>query len=155
MEQTGNTEETGEATEMLITFEAENFLRETGKWSHFLGLAGFIFSFLTIISAFSVGAIVRKLQQTYGTGLDAKALSSGLSFLYIMLGILIFIPSLHLFQFAAGLKNGFNYGDQASINLAFQKLKSYFRFWGILIISIIVFYVIVLVAAITGGGVKM
>ncbi|RYE34148.1 MAG: hypothetical protein EOP42_07705 [Sphingobacteriaceae bacterium] len=158
MEQTDHTEEPGEATEMLITFEAENFLRETGKWSNFLGLAGFVFSILTIISAFStssINAVVGSMQQTYGSGLDAKALGSGLSFLYFMLGVLIFIPSLHLFQFGASLKNGFNYGDQASINLAFQKLKSYFRFWGVLVISIIVFYVVVVIAAIAGGGVKV
>ncbi|WP_419803033.1 DUF5362 family protein [Mucilaginibacter sp.] len=154
MEQTDHTEENGEATEMLLTFEAENFLRETGRWAHFLGLAGFVFSFLTIISAFSVGAVVGKLQQTYGTGLDAKALSSGLSFLYFAFGVLLFIPSLHLFQFAASLKNGFNYGDQSSVNLAFQKLKAYFRFWGILIITLIVFYTIVFIAAIVGGGLK-
>ncbi|MGI4729941.1 MAG: DUF5362 family protein [Janthinobacterium lividum] len=151
MEQTDNTEETGEATEMLITFEAENFLRETGRWAHFLGLAGFVFSFLTVISAFSAGAIVGKFQQTYGTALDAKALSSGLSFLYFAFGVLIFIPSLHLFQFSAALKNGFNYGDQSSVNIAFQKLKSYFRFWGILIITLIVFYTMVLIAAVVGG----
>lgn len=155
MEPIENTEETGEASEMLITFEAENFLRETGKWAHFLGVAGFVFSFLTIISAFSVSAIVGKLQQTYGAGMDAKALSSGLSFLYFAFGVLIFIPSLNLFQFAAGLKNGFNYGVQASVNTAFMQLKSYFRFWGILVISIIVFYVVILIAAIAGGGMKM
>ncbi|RYE29762.1 MAG: hypothetical protein EOP42_13665 [Sphingobacteriaceae bacterium] len=154
MEQTDNTEENGEATEMLLTFEAESFLRETGKWAHFIGLAGFIFSILTIISAFSVSAIVGKLQQTYGTGLDAKALSSGLSFLYFAFGVLLFIPSLYLFQFAAGLKNGFNYGDQSSVNFAFQRLKSYFRFWGILIITLIVFYTMVFIAAIAGGGLK-
>lgn len=155
MAQIENTEEAGETTEMLITFEAENFLRETGKWAHFLGIAGFVFSILTIISAFSVSAVVGKLQQTYGTGLDAKALSSGLSFLYFAFGVLIFIPSLNLFQFAAGLKHGFNYGDQVSINAAFMRLKSYFRFWGVLIISIIIFYVVVLIAAIAGGGMKM
>ena len=155
MEQIENTEAAGDASEMLITFEAETYLREAGKWTHFLAIAGFVFSVLTIISAFSVGSIVGKLQQTYGTGLDAKALSSGLSFIYFMFGILIFVPSLYLFQFSAGLKNGFNYGDQESINAAFQKIKSYFRFWGILIISFIVFYSMVLISALVGGTVKM
>ncbi len=155
MEQTENIEAAGEASEMLITFEAEVYLRETGKWTNFLGIAGFAFSFLTIISAFSVGEIVGKLKQSYGAGMDAQALSSGLSFLYFIFGVLIFLPSLYLFQFAAGLKNGFNFGDQVSVNTAFQKLKSYFRFFGILIISVIVFYVIVLVAALVGGSVKM
>ncbi len=155
MEQTDNIEENGEATEMLITFEAENFLRETGKWAHFIGLAGFVFSILTIISAFSVSSVVGKLQQTYGTGLDAQALSSGLSFLYFAFGVLLFIPSLYLFQFAAGLKNGFNYGDQASINTAFMRIKSYFRFWGILIITLIIFYSAVFIAAIAGGALKV
>lgn len=155
MEEIENTDAAGEASEMLITFEAENFLREAGKWAHFLGVAGFVFSVLTIISAFSVGAIVGKLQQTYGTGLDAKALSSGLSFMYVVFGILIFMPSLYLFQFSAGIKNGFNYGEQVNLNNAFQKLKSYFRFWGILIISFIVFYLMVLIGALMGGSVKV
>lgn len=155
MEETENIEQTGEASEMLITFEAETYLRETAKWAHFLAIVGFVFSVLTVISAFSVGAIVGKLQQTYGTGLDAKALSSGLSFMYFLFGVLIFVPSLYLFQFAAQLKNGFNYGEQASLNAAFQKLKSYFRFFGILIISFIVFYLIALISTIAGGGMKI
>ena len=32
-----NTEATGEASEMLITFEAEAYMREAGKWANFLG----------------------------------------------------------------------------------------------------------------------
>ena len=155
MEELENTDAAGEASEMLITFESENYLREAGKWSHFLGVVGFVFSVLTIISAFSVSAIVGKLQQTYGSGLNAQALSSGLSFVYFIFGILIFIPSLYLFQFSAAIKNGFNYGEQVNLNLAFQKLKSYFRFWGILIISLIVFYLMVLIAALMGGSVKV
>lgn len=150
-----NTAADKEVNEMLITFEAEGYLREAGKWANFLGIAGFIFSILTLIIAFSVSAVVGKLQQTYGMGLDAKALSSGLSFLYFLFGVLLFIPSLYLFQFGAGLKQGFNYDDQASLNMAFRKMKSYFRFFGILVISIIVFYVMILVAAIAGGGVRM
>ena len=145
MEQIENTEAAGEATEMLITFEAERYLREAGKWANFLGSAGFVFSILTIVSAFSVGAVVGKFQQTYGTALDPKALSSGLSFMYFLFGVLIFIPSLYLYQFGGAVKKGFEYGDQVNLNLAFQKLKSYFRFFGILIISFIVFYLMVLI----------
>lgn len=145
----------GEANEMLVTFEAEAFLREAGKWANFLGIAGFVFSVLTIVSAFSVGSVVGKLQQTYGAGLDAKALSSGLSFMYILFGVLIFMPSLYLFQFGAELKKGFDYGNQVDLNLAFQKLKSYFRFWGILIISFIVFYITVIISSVAGGGLKI
>lgn len=155
MEQTENTETAAEASEMLITFEAETYLREAAKWANFLGIVGFVFSALTIISAFSVGAVVAKLQQVYGTGFDAQALSSGLSFMYFLFGVLIFVPSLYLFQFAGGLKKGFNYGEQVSLNAAFQKLKSYFRFWGILIISFIVFYLIALISTMAGGGVRM
>ncbi len=148
---TENTEAAGEASEMLITFEAEAYLREAGKWANFLGVAGFVFSVLTVVSAFSVTAVVGKLQQTYGTGLDAKALGSGLSFMYVMFGILIFVPSLYLYQLGGTLKKGFDYGDQVSLNAAFQKLKSYFRFWGILIISLIVFYITVLVGSLVKG----
>ena len=140
-----NTEATGEASEMLITFEAEAYMREAGKWANFLGSAGFVFSVLTIVSAFSVGSVVGKFQQTYGTSLDPKALSSGLSFMYFLFGVLIFVPSLYLYQFGGAIKKGFEYGDQINLNLAFQKLKSYFRFFGILIISFIVFYLMVLI----------
>lgn len=150
-----NTEEAGEATEMLITFEAEGYMREAGKWANFLGSAGFIFSILTIVSAFSVGSVVGKLQQNYGAGLDPKALSSGLSLMYFLFGVLIFIPSLYLYQFGGALKKGFEYGDQINLNLAFQKLKSYFRFFGILIISFIVFYLMVLIGTLAGGGAKV
>lgn len=152
---TENTDTAGEASEMLVTFEAERYLREAGKWAAFLGNAGFVFSILTIIGAFSVGSMVGKLQQTYSTALDPKALSSGLSFMYFLFGVLIFIPSLYLYQLGGALKKGFEYGDQVNLNLAFQKLKSYFRFFGILIISFIVFYLMVLIGTLAGGGMKM
>lgn len=150
-----NTETPGEANEMLITFESENYLREIGKWAHFLGIVGFVFSILTIVSAFSVGSVVGKLKQAYGSSLDAQALGSGLSVIYFLFGILIFMPSLYIYQFSAGLKKGFDYGDQSCINAAFQKLKSYFRFWGILIVSFIVFYTVVLIGALFSGSLKM
>ncbi len=154
MEKTEDIESTGEASEMLITFEAEAYLREAGKWANFLGMAGFMFSTLTIISAFSVGPLVSQLQHTYGTAVEKQALSNGLAFMFILFGILIFLPSFYLFQVGAGFKNGFNYADQLSLNLAFQKLKSYFKFFGILVISFIVFYIISIIAALAGGGMK-
>ncbi|MGI4020940.1 MAG: DUF5362 family protein [Janthinobacterium lividum] len=152
MEETENTEAAGEATEMLITFEAEAYLRETGKWANFIGMAGFMFSILTVISAFSVGPLVSQLQHTYGSAVEKQALSSGLTFMFIVFGILIFLPSFYLFQVGAGFKNGFNYADQPSLNLAFQKLKSYFKFFGILIISFLVFYIISIISALVSGG---
>ncbi len=151
METTENTEAAGEASEMLITFEAEGYLREAGKWANFLGVIGFVFSILTIVSAFSVGSIVGKLKQGYGAGLDTQALSNGLTFMYILFGILIFIPSLYLNQFAAALKKGFDFGDQTNLNAAFQKIKSYFRFWGVLVISFMVFYLMVLIGTLVKG----
>jgi Na+/proline symporter len=152
MEETENTEGTGEVTEMLLTFEAEGYLRETGKWANFLGMAGFMFSILTIISAFSVGPLVSQMQQTYHTAVEKQALSNGFTFMFILFGILIFLPSCLLFHVVAGFKNGFNYADQPSLNLAFQKLKSYFKFFGILVISFIAFYAISIIAALAGGG---
>ncbi|RYY07349.1 MAG: hypothetical protein EOP43_03515 [Sphingobacteriaceae bacterium] len=152
MEETENTQDAGEATEMLISFEAEDYLREAGKWASFIAMAGFMFSLLTVISAFSVEPLVAQLQHTYGSAIEKQALSNGLTFMFILFGILIFLPSLYLYQVGVGFKNGFNYADQPSLNMAFEKLKSYFKFFGILIISFIVFYIISIASALVNGG---
>lgn len=65
--------------------------------------------------------------------------------------IFYFIPSLFLYQFGVRIKRGIDIAGQDLITQGLRSLKSFFRYWGIITIIIITFYVIVFVVAILGG----
>ncbi|MCY1560044.1 hypothetical protein D9M68_971360 [compost metagenome] len=57
----------------------------------------------------------------------------------------IFYPSLLMHKYASKAKLGVLYGDQASLTEALSKMKSLFKYWGILMIVLICFYALLII----------
>jgi len=56
-----------------------------------------------------------------------------------------------LFKFSSAAKQAVLYGDQESLSEAMKKMKSFFKFWGILIIVLLGFYALAIISAIVAG----
>lgn len=63
---------------------------------------------------------------------------------------IVFFPLLFLLRFANAMKRAIAANDQNRLNEAFQNLKVYFRYLGILVIIFLVLYGIIIVIGVMG-----
>lgn len=135
-------------TQLVVTEEMRSHLYEMAKWASFLAIVGFVFTGLIVVSAFTVGAAI-------GTNPELASLKSiaalggmGFTLVCLLYAFAIFYPSLLLFKYSSQAKLGVLYGNQGSLNEALSKLKSLFKYWGILTILLIGFYILALVSTV-------
>lgn len=149
MENTGQTTEQSQETNLIVTEEMRSYFYDIAKWASFLAIVGFIFSGIIIIGAFTIGSAIEsspQLAEALGKfGALGKVLFTVVNLVF---AFAIFYPSLLLFKYATKAKYGVLYGEQDSLNEAFSKLKSLFKYWGILIIIFISLYIFAIVSSI-------
>jgi hypothetical protein len=68
-----------------------------------------------------------------------------------MIALLVFFPSLYLFNFASKMKRAFQGNDQQVLTASLKNLKSFFKFYGIFTVVILSFYALIIIAAIVGA----
>ena len=137
---------------LIVTEDIRSYIYETSKWAKFLSIIGFIIcaflalfalivpSILAALTAFSSGAVFARLGAGFLTGF------------YLFGALLHFYPSLLLFKYSNLAKKAVLYGDQLSLSAALSKMKSFFKFWGILTIVIIALYILMIVVFVASGG---
>ena len=136
---------------LFITEDIRSYLYDMGKWTKFLAIIGFIFTALIALFAFGSAAFV-SLLATYSPGNPLAAMGSGfLSVYFLVIALLYFYPSWLMFKHSNAIKKAVLYGDQESLSVAMLNLKSFFKFWGVLMIVLISFYFMVIVMAIVVG----
>ncbi|MDB5020073.1 MAG: hypothetical protein JWQ28_1200 [Pedobacter sp.] len=140
-----------EIAPLIITEDIRSYIYESAKWSRFLSIVGFILTFFMVIAALSMNSIMTAMSQIPAYSGLAKFGSAGLTVIYLIIALLYFYPSFLMFKFASSAKQAVLYGEQASLSLAMSKLKSIFKFWGILTIILISIYVLMLLAGIMIG----
>lgn len=138
---------------LTITEDIRSFIYESSKWTKFLAIVGFVFTGFMILLSFSVGAIMSSMNSMVGAQNNPYA-AMGTGFLTVLLLVtaaIYFYPSFILFKFSNAAKQAVLYGDQDSLSIAMGKLKSFFKFWGILLIVLLGFYALAIVTAIIGA----
>jgi hypothetical protein len=152
-EDTSDQHQQPEPVLLTITEDIRSFIYESSKWTKFLSIVGFVFTGLMVMLSLSVGAIMSSMNSMVGAQNNPYA-AMGTGFLTVFLLItaaIYFYPSFILFNFSAAAKQAVLYGDQESLSTAMGKLKSFFKFWGILLIVILGFYALAIVTAIIGA----
>lgn len=119
-------------------------LKETAKWSRFLGITGFIFSALIALTAIFVGNKITE------TNYVLRNLGAVVTIIYLIVSIIGFFISLYLFRFGSNMKVAIQNTDQEKLNTAFLNLKLYYRMMGI--ICVIYLFVLALFILVTGIG---
>jgi len=128
-----------------------NYLSETARWSRFLAIIGFIgCGFMVIIGLFFGSQMVRLMPGLGDVGMTT-AMSVFISFFIIFTSLIMFFPSLYLFNFSSKMRKALNNNDQPTLTESLKNLKSFFKFWGILLIVYLSFYALALLAAIIGA----
>ncbi len=154
METTGNFVEPGAETELVLTFEAQTYLREAGKWAVFLSIIGFIICGFIVLAALFAGAMMSAVSR-FSTGPMAATAMAGMGGLitvvYLLGALIYFFFSLYLYQFGSRVKKGIMFLDSLHVTNALGKLKSFFKLWGIITIVVLCFYALAIICAILFG----
>ena len=132
---------------LVFTEEIKDYIMETAKWSKFLSIIGFIFvgfmSIIGILMLFSFGGTL--FSNAVGLnnipGFPAGMISL-VGIIYFGIALLYFFPVYYLFIFARKTKNAILSNDNQMLAEGFSKLKSHYKFIGILTLIIVVFYAI-------------
>jgi len=110
-----------------------------------MAIVGFIFSGL--IALFAVFMMF-----TPSVGLTSRFTSS-FGFIvgpfYLLMALVYYFPSRYLYNFSDNINAALFSNDQDALSAGFQNLKSNFKFWGILMICLIGFYVVIIAGSLT------
>lgn len=144
-------EETEEINQLLVTENMRSYFYDMAKWANFLGILGFVFSGLMLLMALSAGALTSVMGAMSNAGMYGQLGTGVLTTVFVFYAVMFLYPSLMLFLYAKKAKQGVLYGDQNSLEESISKLKSFFKFYGVLAIIFICFYGFVFIGAIIGG----
>ncbi|OOQ61033.1 DUF5362 family protein [Mucilaginibacter pedocola] len=138
--------------QLLISIDAKQYLQTAGKWATFLGIVGFIMTGLVAVMALFIGAIFAAMAQ-FNPMMAAIPAGVGtlLTVVYLLMALLSFFFALYLFQFGSRVKKAIAFNDTAEAALAFSKLKSFFKLWGIITIVVFAFYILAFAFGIVAG----
>jgi hypothetical protein len=136
---------------LIVTEDMRSYFYDMAKWANFLAIVGFVVSGFMIISAFTVGAAMQTNPELGAMLGQIGALGTvGITIIFLLYGFAIFYPSWLMLKYATKAKQGILYNEQNNLNEALSKLKSLFKYWGILTIIIMALYAMMIVFTIMG-----
>lgn len=138
-----------ELKKLEITPRLHGELKEIAQWTKFLSIVGFFFVALLMIIGVFAGSVYKQLfdELSRQSGVNMGLLISAL---YLVFAIVYFFPILFLFKFAKHLKIALQTKENTDLENSFEKLKSHYKFIGVLTIITLSLYALALVAGIMG-----
>lgn len=130
-------------------------LTETARWARFLAILGMIMLALGLIVSLMATTVFTRFFG-FPTGIEDETNTSlGTMRVGMVVGTLItfaiiFFPLLFLLRFSNAMRRAIAGNDQNRLNEAFQNLKVYFRYLGILVIIFLVLYGIIIAIGVMG-----
>jgi hypothetical protein len=126
---------------MELGEQAKAHLQEASKWAVFLSILGFIGIGLMIILSFTIGSVLSNLPLGTLGGFSPQFFS----YFYLIFAGIYFIPVFYLFQFGSKTKTALINNDTDLLTFGLKKLKSHYKFIGILaVVSIGLYFLLIL-----------
>lgn len=136
---------------LLLLQDAQIYLREAGKWAKFLGILGYVLTAIILLAGVGVTFVGSSINTTSASVLPF-GIGPFLGIMYIIAGIFYFVFSNYLYKFGKGAINGVEFQDAIQISVGLGKLKSLFKFWGILTIIMLAIYALALIGIVAGAA---
>ena len=140
-----------------LTKKSKSYLMETAKWSGFFGILGFIGTGLMVIFSLFAGTMFASMMKVNPIFQDTTApagawFSPIITFVYLAIALVYFLPSFYLYKSSKALKAGLRVDDADQIEEGLKNLKSSFKFWGILSIIFISIYILIFLIGTLAGA---
>ncbi len=130
--------------DLQITPATESYLLASAKWGKFLSIVGFIFCGLMVVMSFLISTIL----SAYGSYRTINIDPMYFTIIYMVLALVLFFPCFFLYKFSAKMQNALKSKNQENLDAAFSNLKSMFKFYGIVTLITISFYLLAFIAGI-------
>ena len=144
--------ETDQKEALKFGAKTKAVLAEIGKWGKFVSIVGFVLAGLMVMVGlalvFSGDMISAKLTEM---GQPAGIVSPASGIAYMLIGVLYFFPSRYIYDFSIYMQQAVAHDDQESMDYSFDRLKTFFRFLGIIAIIAMVFYAFAFMLSLIGG----
>lgn len=133
------------ADNLLVNPEIKNYLLEAAKWARFMGLIGYVFvGFLALVAIFA-GTFMNYMVRHTPAAATNSPVGSGVFTIamggyFLLIALLYYFPSRYLHQFGVKTLVALHQNQQISFTQAFSRLKSFFKFFGVLTLVILVLY---------------
>ena len=130
--------------ELQVDPVVQGHLSETAKWARFLGMVGFIFSGLVLVSALAnfINYSNYSSRDIYFKS-RSGAVSPGISiFILLAVAVVWFMTSLFIYRFATKMKVALQNYDQFSFTDAMDNLSRNYKFLGI--VTIVYIFLVIL-----------
>jgi len=134
--------------QLSFTEKSKRFLSEAGKWGKFISILGFIGIGLMVIFAIFAGTMFSNLPG----GEELPFPGAVFSLIYLVIAALYVFPVLYLFRFSTKIREALNSNNEATLEYAFENLKSHYKFVGILAVVMIGIYILAFLVAIIVGA---
>jgi hypothetical protein len=145
-------EQPGNMFDLQLDQQSVIYLSETARWTRLLSIIGFIYCGLLVIAGLFFGSIMAKMMTGMSGDGGVPAMGSGFFGFFFLVGALIlFFPAYYLFSFSSKMRRALRNNEQAVLTESFKNLKSFFKFYGILVIIVLSVYALALIAAIVGA----
>ncbi|ABG60595.1 hypothetical protein [Cytophaga hutchinsonii] len=142
--------EIGSESVFALTNSMKKHLTQTAKWGKFLAIVGFVGIGFILIGAFTISMVFEKLAQMSMGQFDFNIVAA-LTFFYLLMAILWFVPVLHMFNFSTRMLKSIPTMDIYGIEKGLSSLNSLFKFYGIFTLIILGLYALALVFAVAGN----
>lgn len=137
---------------LSLDAQSKSYLGETAKWAKFLAIIGFIgcvFLLLGgIVMATNGSEMERAMRQYGGRNSEIENIRTITAIAYIIIAVIYFFPCLYLMRFSSQMTTAISSENQENLTMAFQNLKSTFKFIGIFTIVMIAIYILVIIAGV-------
>lgn len=131
---------------LIIDDAIKSLLVEIAKWGKFISIVGFVFcgiiGLVALVIIFAGSTFFSKMGPMGAVG---GGFTGFLGAVYLAFGLLYYFPSKYLYDFSAYIKQAILIDDQESLSYAFSRMKSLFRFWGIMLIVVLSIYALMIV----------
>lgn len=140
---------------LIVSTVSRGFLAETAKWAKLLAILGFIMCGFMTIAAFFLPFLMSFMPsgEMMSMGIVGKGLGMIMTIIYLGFAVLMFIPCLYLFRFSTKMKAALVQSESETMDTSFRNLKSFFKFYGIITIITMCFYVLILIITILGASI--
>lgn len=139
--------------DLQVNDVVKDYLLETAKWAKLISIVGFVGLGMMVLMGLFMGTIMGSLSAMAPEEVDMMPAMGGgfFAIIYIGMALLYFFPIKYLYDFSSKVKKSIQITDQNLFNEAMMKLKSHYKFIGILMLIMIILYVGMFVMVLIGG----
>ena len=140
----------------LFGMEVDNQLKQTfmemAKWTQFLAVLGFVFLALLVLAGVGMVFAFKSIGNMTGMGGLGAFSGVALLFFYLIVAGIYYYPTYALYKYSTGIKVAMRTNNKHLFNQSVGYLKSFFKFFGIIMVIVLGIYAIGIVVVMLVGN---